>query len=140
MTHTVEKITRYSLGCLLLLVAINAFGGGYYGMAGARSVPVEWLEGSPFNSYFIPSLILFLGVGGICFITSILVFRRHYMARTSALFSGIIIFGWLCAQIAIIGYVSWMQPATAIAATIILVLAVLLPKSSKKNRISSAVS
>ena len=46
-----EKPVRYTLGLLLLLVAINAFGGGYYGMAGAKDVPVEWLEGSPFHNY-----------------------------------------------------------------------------------------
>src|SRR4051812_27480018 len=50
--------SRWILGSLLLLVALNAFGGGYYGMAGAPNVPTEWLEGSPFTSYFLPSLIL----------------------------------------------------------------------------------
>ena len=34
-------------------------------MAGAENVPVEWLQGSPFHSYFIPGLFLFLTVGGI---------------------------------------------------------------------------
>ena len=43
---------KNALGNLLLFLALNAFGGGYYGMAGAKDVPVEWLEGSPFNNFF----------------------------------------------------------------------------------------
>lgn len=45
-------------------MALNAFGGGVYGMSGAQNVPREWLEGSPFDDYFVPALILFVGVGG----------------------------------------------------------------------------
>lgn len=36
-----DKFIRYTLGFLLALLALNAFGGGYYGMAGAQHVPVQ---------------------------------------------------------------------------------------------------
>ena len=117
-----EKIIRYSLGILLLLVAANAFAGGYYGLSGARNVPTEWLKGSPFRNYFIPGLFLFIVVGGSAFIAAILVFKRHRMAHKAAFISGIIILLWLAVQVAIIGYVSWMQPVTATLAIIILLL------------------
>ena len=68
---------KNALGILLLFLALNAFGGGYYGMAGAKDVPVEWLEGSPFNNYFLPALILFVIVGGSSLTASLLVFRKH---------------------------------------------------------------
>jgi hypothetical protein len=55
---------RYVLGSLLAFGALNAFAGGYYGMSGAEDVPKEWLEGSPFDDYFIPGLVLFVVVGG----------------------------------------------------------------------------
>jgi hypothetical protein len=71
-----RKFVRYFLGTLLAFFALNAFGGGYYGMAGAEGVPLELLEGSPFSSYFIPSLILFLVVGGVSLFASIAVFAR----------------------------------------------------------------
>jgi hypothetical protein len=47
---------RRALGVLLAFGAINAFAGGYYGLSGAKGVPVEWPDGSPFGSYFIPVL------------------------------------------------------------------------------------
>jgi hypothetical protein len=55
-----EKLTRYTIGILLLLLAINAFAGGYFRMAGAKNIPTERLKNSPFHSYFVPSLILFV--------------------------------------------------------------------------------
>ncbi|MCZ2357348.1 MAG: hypothetical protein LC115_11805 [Bacteroidia bacterium] len=123
-----ENSIRYPLGILLLLVAVNAFYGGYYGLSGAKTVPTEWLKGSPFRNYFIPSLFLFIAVGGSTFTAAILVFKRNHKARKAAFISGIIILVWLAVQVAIIGYVSWMQPATAIAAIIIHFLTWQLPK------------
>ena len=122
------NVIRYPLGILLFLLAVNAFGGGYYGMAGAKNVPVEWLQGSPFHSYFIPGLFLFLAVGGMSLISEILVFKTHRLARKLSFFTAIIILCWLTVQFAIIGYVSWMQPATTIAALLILFLTWQLPK------------
>jgi peptidoglycan/LPS O-acetylase OafA/YrhL len=118
-----EKPIRIALGSLLLLLSVNALGGGYYGMAGARDVPAEWLEGSPFNNYFIPGLFLFVVIGGSALLAAILVFRRHRHARQTALACGTITLLWIAIQVAIIGYVSWMQPATTVAALAILLLA-----------------
>lgn len=126
MSQSSEKSIRFALGILLLLVAFNAFAGGYFGMAGARNIPVEWLKNSPFRSYFIPSLILFMVVGGSSLFAAISVFTRHRFWRKAALLCGAIILIWLALQIAIIGYVSWMQPATAIAAVLIIFLSFLL--------------
>ena len=118
---------RYPLGSLLAFGALNAIGGGYYGLSGAAGVPTEWLEGSPFADYFVPSLILLVVVGGSFVMAAIVVFAGVRIARVAALTAGIVVLGWLAAQVAIIGYVSWMQPATAIAGVLVLVLAWLLP-------------
>ena len=128
MQKPTNNVTRYTLGILLLLIALNAFGGGYYGIAGARNIPVEWLQSSPFRNYFIPSMVLFVVVGGLSLVSAILVFKRHRLARKLSFFTVIIILGWLAVQVAIIGYVSWMQPATTIAALLILFLTWQLPK------------
>jgi len=122
-----ERLVRYNLGTLLVLLALNAFAGGYYGMAGAESIPVEWLEGSPFRNYFIPSLVLFFCVGGSALMAAFYVFRQHRYASRAAFTCGLITLIWLASQVAIIGYVSWMQPTTAIAAFIILFLTFQLP-------------
>jgi hypothetical protein len=124
---TSASFVRRALGVLLAFGAINAFAGGYYGLSGAKGVPVEWLDGSPFANYFIPSLILLIVVGGSFMTAAVAVFARFRIARPAALAAVVIVTGWLAAQITIIGYVSWMQPTTAVAAFAILRLAWILP-------------
>jgi len=128
ISNSTEKFIRYTLGVLLLLLAINAFGGGYYGMVGAKDIPIEWLKNSLFHNYFVPSLILFVCVGGSSLFAAILVFRQHNKARNAVFICALIVLIWLIIQVEIIGYVSWLQPTTAIAVILILLLNWKLPK------------
>jgi len=41
------RIIRYFMASVLLIIALNAFGGGAYGIAGARDLPLGWLSGVP---------------------------------------------------------------------------------------------
>jgi len=123
-------LIRHALGTLLAFGALNAFGGGYYGLAGAQGIPTEWLEGSPFSDYFIPSAVLFVVVGGSFLLAAIAVFARWPIARHLAIGAGFVVLGWLAVQVAIIGYVSWMQPTTAIAGVVVLALAARLPSAT----------
>lgn len=123
-----QNLVYNLLGILLVLVAINAFGGGFYGMAGAKGIPLQWLQGSIFKTYFIPSLALFIGIGGGALIAAILVFKHKRAARFASLTCAAIMLVWLVVQVGIIGYVSWLQPATAIAASAILILGLQLKR------------
>ncbi|MEE4177524.1 MAG: hypothetical protein V2I46_08440 [Bacteroides sp.] len=124
---TERKFYRYLAGFLLAFLALNAFGGGYYAMAGAEGVPLELLEGSPFSNYFIPGLFLFVVLGGSCLFSAIALFARWQIARKAAIFTALLILMWIIIQVSIIGYMSWMQPVTALLALVILALAWLLP-------------
>jgi hypothetical protein len=117
---------------LLSLAAINAFAGGYYGMSGAQGVPLEWLKSSPFQDYFIPGIILFVLVGGAFLVAAIAVFAKKSFARTTAFISVLIVFVWLAVEVAIIGYVSWMQPTTALVSLVILILSWKLKENGTK--------
>jgi hypothetical protein len=126
-----HSVARHSLAALLAFIALNAFGGGYYGLSGAKGIPTEWLEGSPFRDYFVPSLILIVVVGGWSFFAAISVFMRSRIARAAASIAGMVVLVWLAVETAIIGYVSWMQPTTAAAAVLVFVLSRLLPGSNE---------
>ena len=129
MNKTNHKGIRITLGVILALLALNALGGGYYGMAGAENVPLEWLEGSPFKTYFIPSLILFIIIGGSSIIAALMVFNNHPYAPKATFVCATLVLIWITSQVVIIGYVSWMQPTTAIVGLIILLLTYFLPKN-----------
>jgi hypothetical protein len=123
-----EKLIRYTLAILLFVIALNALGGGYYAMAGAKDVPMEWLEKSPFKSYFIPGLFLFVVIGGTCLFTSIAVLLRKRYGRVLSFICGVLLVIWIIIQVRIIGYVSWLQPAVVIGGVLILLLAWKIPR------------
>jgi hypothetical protein len=106
------KALRVLLVALLALVTLNALGGGIYGLSGAPAVPVAWLQGSPFHSYFVPSLVLLVVVGGSQLVAGVLLVARPRWGVPAAILAGTILVGWIVVQVAIIGYVSWMQPAS----------------------------
>ena len=121
-----DMTTRILLAGLLTVIAVNAFGGGVYGLLGAGGVPQSWLEGSPFDTYVLPSLVLLVAVGGSAAVAAGLVFRRARMDQAAAITAGAILLGWIAVQVAILGWVSWLQPAMALAAVVILGLAATL--------------
>jgi len=114
--------------------ALNAFAGGFYGLSGAEGVPLEWLEGSPFRSYFVPSLILFFVVGGSFLFAAIAVFSGSRSARVSALGASTVVLVWIGVQVSVIGYVSWMQPTTAVGGFLIVLLSLRLPGPAISGR------
>lgn len=123
MLNRNEKLIQLALKIMLLVIALNAFGGGYYGMSGAKDVPPEWLEGSPFVNYFIPSLILFVCIGGLSLYAFITLVWIKRFSRTISFSAGLVLILWILVQVSIIGFVSWLQPAMMIAGTIIILLA-----------------
>ena len=120
------RTARYLLGTLLLLVGLGALGGGYYGMTGAKGVPAEWLEGTPFGSYFVPSLILFVVVGVSLVLGGFAVWMRWPSSARFAASAGAVLLGWITVQMAIIGYVSWLQPGMGAVGLLALALAPLI--------------
>lgn len=101
---------RALLVVLLFFLALNAFGGGWYGMAGAEKVPLEWLSGSPFKTYFLPALYLFVVIGGLALTAGIAVWRKAPAAGSLTMVCSVLLFLWIAAQVLIIGFVSWLQP------------------------------
>lgn len=72
-------------------------------------IPLQLLENTPFDDFFIPGLFL-LSVNGIgSLIGAILSFTRHRYAGAVAMILGIILVIWIITQAYWIGF-SWLQP------------------------------
>lgn len=120
---------RASLCALTAIMAVFAFGGGFYGLlTGAPVVPREWLLGTPFQGYRIPSLILFFVVGGSSALAAYANLKWAF-AKRFTLAAALIQLGWIAVQVMMIGFVSWLQPAVALWALITLALAARLPRT-----------
>jgi hypothetical protein len=114
--------TRVGLPALELVIALNAVGGAIYGLSGAPDVPPEWLEGTPFNSYVIPSVILLVAVGGGMTAAAAAVLLRLRRAAEASIAAGLTLVVWITAQVLIIvpdGGFSWLQPAMFVAGLLV---------------------
>jgi hypothetical protein len=132
------KSTKIALITIQLFVMLNAFGGGYYGLAGAKDIPMSWLDGSPFRSFFVPSLFLFVVIGGGMLVATIVWVRRSRLAPWVSLGMGVLLMLWIIVQVSIIGYVSWMQPASFAAGAAIATLAGVALRRERRIRVAPA--
>ena len=108
--RTRQPLSRVAKGALVLevILSIGALGGGLVLMLAPRGeimpLPLSSLAGSPFDTYFLPGLILFavLGLGPL--IAARLAWLRHPLAPIGALVVGAALLIWVTVEIAIIGY------------------------------------
>jgi hypothetical protein len=87
-----------------LLNGLGAIAGGIGVMRDALPFPDVWLQGTPFHSYFLPGLILFLAIGGSHLGAAYAILRRHPLAKRAAVFAGIVLTGWMIGELALIGF------------------------------------
>ena len=77
-------------------------------MLGSRGeiipLPLAALQGSPFETYFAPGLILFCALGLGPLAAALLAWRRHPLAPIAALGVGVALLIWMAVEIAIVGY------------------------------------
>jgi hypothetical protein len=132
-----SKAARWLLVAVEVIVAVNAIGGAVYGLAGAKDVPRDWLEGTPFDSYVVPSLILLVGVGGGMTVAATALLMRHRRAPEAAMVAGLVLMGWIAVQVLLIGPnggLSWLQPTMFAAALLVAALGWRLRRAETPSR------
>ena len=113
--------TRSSLGGLEALVAVSAAGGAAYGLSGAPGVKTGWLDGSPFSSYMIPSIVLLFAVGGSAALAFAALVVRSRWAPPAGMTAGAILAGFIAVEVVWIPF-SPLQPACLLAGIAMIVL------------------
>lgn len=108
-----ERRARLSVAALAGVTAANALAGAVYGLAGAPAVPREWLRGSPFPDYRVPSAVLGTVVGGTAAAATVAALRGSPRAGRASVLAGTVLTGWIAVQVAIIGLRSPLQPLMA---------------------------
>jgi hypothetical protein len=105
-----SRQVEQTIATLSTVTAVNAIAGSVYGLSGAANVPHEWLEGSPFEDYTVPSVILGVAVGGSSAAAAAAAWVGHRAAGPTSVLAGVVLSGWIAAQVAIIGPRSFLQP------------------------------
>jgi hypothetical protein len=103
------------------VIAVSAAGGAVYGLSGAPGVKHSWLDGSPFNSYVIPSTVLLVVVGGSAAAALSATLLRRRSAPALAMAAGAMLVAWIAVEVIWIPF-SPLQPACAVAGLAMIVL------------------
>jgi hypothetical protein len=100
---TVRRTERFSLIGLLAFGALSTIAGGIALITGDISLPAEWLDGTPFDSYTVPALILALVVGSTQLAALVATLRHRPWATPAAGVAGAVLMGWIIGGVLIVG-------------------------------------
>lgn len=109
MKRTTLLTSQLILCGILTLHALSAIAGGLSLIAGKVDVPLSWLEGTGFTSYYFPGVILFAVVGGSALFALLAYIKKLSMAPYLSLLSGIIMLFWILGEVVSIGELHFLQ-------------------------------
>ena len=131
-TQTARSSTLWALVILLVMIGIGALVSGPMLFLSPNGdlikIPVEILQGTPFQSYLIPGIILFLFVGIFPLLVGYGLLRRpdwswakainacsgYHWSWTASWASGVILIIWIIVETVLLGYISFLQPLIAV--------------------------
>jgi hypothetical protein len=104
---SLSRFATLAMGIEVFL-GLGALAGGSALVLGPRGeiIPLSLsaLKGSPFETYSMPGLILFVVLGLGPLMAAVLVWLRHPLAPIAAIGVGVALLAWLTVEIVIIGY------------------------------------
>jgi hypothetical protein len=85
-------------------------------------MPISWLDRTPFGDYLVPGVILVLVNGVLPLAVVVLALVRSPLASLGMILSGVLLFGWLSIQLALIRIVHPVMHPALYAFSVALVL------------------
>jgi hypothetical protein len=130
-----SKSLQIILGISLLFVSIGALPAGYSMITQpdgkALGMSLDFLKNSPFHSFFIPGIFLFIINGVFNLIAGILCFFKYRNASKLGLILGIFMLMWIAVQVYSIGLTSFMQPLFFGIGLFEIIISIILIKTNK---------
>lgn len=107
------KLTRvvwFTTIVVTVFSALSAVGGGIAVLAtNGIGMPTSMLDGSPFDSFLWPGVILLVVIGGTQVVAAVQLLRRHPSALAWTAVAGFAMIIWITVETAIIGGFSVLQ-------------------------------
>lgn len=120
------KLLLRILGMLQIVVAIGAIPAGLAMIidtsGSSLRMSAGMLHNSPFNTFLIPGVFLFVVNGLLNVVASVLSFKQHAQAAVWALALGNFLIVWIIIQVYFIGFIHILQPLLLIIGIIEVVL------------------
>jgi hypothetical protein len=122
-----QRAVRGALIALLLFGALSSIDGAVMAIAfNGAGLPLEYLEGSPFDSYLVPGLILGVVVGGTQLAAAGFLMTRHPWSLPTSAIAGFGMIIWVFVELAMILVYSFLQTLYFGLAVLELILVLLL--------------
>lgn len=118
-----RRAARRLLIGLELIVGASAVYGGVGLMLGGLGMPVEWLAGTPFDSWVLPGALLLVAVAAPMLLAATGELAHQRWAYAASLAAGALQVGWILAQLAILQRYFFLQPVMAGAGLLVIGLA-----------------
>lgn len=100
---------NWALISIHTLVGVTAVGGGLALMVDPEMMPLDWLDKTFFQNYFLPGIILFGVVGSSAIIAALTSIMKLNGRFTASIISTVFLLFWLMAEVAIIGEIHFLQ-------------------------------
>lgn len=119
---TTMRIARGTLLTITIFNAVSALAGGAAILTGWLRMPPSLLDGSPFDTFLWPGIILLVIVGGTQAVAAVLLLRRSGSSLAWASIAGFGMIIWIFVETGIIAGLSWLQVLYFATGTVQLVL------------------
>jgi hypothetical protein len=100
---------RRLLLALLVIVTLSALGGAAGLVGNGVGMDPGVLDGTPFDTFLWPGLLLGLVVGGTHLVAAVMVARRTAFAPLAALGAAFVLLVWIFTQVMVIDERFWLQ-------------------------------
>ena len=133
--RTMQLLLKINAAVLLLFNGVGALYGGWSLMTDPSGqqiqLPLDFIEDTIFQNYFIPGLILFL-VNGVFSVAALLslIIRKPYAAKL-VITQGILLGGWLLVQILYLHVFYWLQGVMFTVAILLVAIGLALSKTRR---------
>jgi hypothetical protein len=113
----VMKNTKFFIVLFIIIEFFNGLSGlaGGFGLisdptAASLGMELRWLEGTPFQNFLIPGIVLFVinGIGNT--VAAILSIRKTRHFELTGIVLGVVMMTWIISQVSFIGYKNFLQP------------------------------
>lgn len=122
---------------LLIITGLNALIAGFLLFikpdGSAMGMSVEYLKYSPFKSYFVPGIVLFIFIGVSSIYTAILWFLNRNNAPGFSIVQAMLLGGWILIQVQMLKDINFLHITVFSIAVILFVSGILYRKHNKGN-------
>lgn len=109
---------------LLFIIGLNAFVAGFSFMVEPSGkgigISTAYLKSSPFTDFFIPGVVLFVFNGILSIGTAVVTIKKTPYYRQLIFLQGVILAGWIVAQIIMARDFNWMHATCLVIAVALL--------------------